>query len=289
MRSLALGVNALLLFEPEQVVIESGDGTPGGTARMVRCLAAPVPLIFNGQPLFGWAQQRVPNLYGYKQTQSFDEGDLYGTIGLEPSGGEPSFALLTQGVWVQTYQHELLPNYKLGGVVCFDRLHKTVDHSGFVRDEHFEELWVRLRPYAEALVGGGAVAAPKITSVDGLAYTPLELREFLAEHPRIVAISPELSANQEDASWRGKSIARLLDAEVLRVDDSQIDAVRVLGERELLIWRPHQATLRISSSTTARSSSCPSRRTCLRRSNSSRRSSTISSTSCRRSSASASC
>src|SRR5690606_10185984 len=109
-RSLALGVNALMLFEPEQVVIESGDGTPGNTTRMVvragaeavdvgradgtlagtyiratrlnrdkvaeatgrrgddnggleyatvelRCLAAPVPVVFNGQPLFGWSRQ----------------------------------------------------------------------------------------------------------------------------------------------------------------------------------------------------------------------------------------
>ncbi|MFO7567105.1 MAG: hypothetical protein R6X02_30955 [Enhygromyxa sp.] len=297
-RSLALGVNALLLFEPEQVVIESGDGSPGGTARMVvqagadqvdvgraegklagtyvratrlnrskvaaetgrrgddegslefgtvetRCLTAPVPVVFNSQPLFGWSRQRVPNLYGYRQVRSFDEGDLYGTIGVDPTGGEPSFQLLTHGVWIQSYQHQLLPKHRLGGIICFDRLHKTVDHSGFVRDDRFEEMWVRLRPHAEALVGGKSDEVSRITSVDGLEYSALELREFLREHPRIVIIPPTPSGDEEDRDadeqrrWRGKSIARMLDAEILQVDDSQVSAVRVLGERELLIWRPH--------------------------------------------------
>jgi hypothetical protein len=292
-RSLALGINALLLFEPEQVVIESGDGSPGGTARMVvqagaeqvevgraqgqlagtyvratklnrakvaattgrrgdddggleygtvetRCLTAPVPVVFNAQPLFGWSRQRVPNLYGYKSTRSFDEGDLYGTIGVEPTGGEPSFALLTHGVWVQSYQHELLPKQKIGGVVCFDRLHKTVDHSGFVRDDRFEEMWVRLRPHAEALIGGKPKESSRIVGLDGLEFSALELRAYLREHPRIVIIPPTAAAEDgEQQRARGQSIARLLDAEVLQVDDTQVMAVRVLGERELLIWRPH--------------------------------------------------
>lgn len=34
-RSLALGVNALMLFAPTMIVIESGDGSEGGTTRMV--------------------------------------------------------------------------------------------------------------------------------------------------------------------------------------------------------------------------------------------------------------
>ncbi|PRQ09363.1 hypothetical protein [Enhygromyxa salina] len=297
-RSLALGVNALMLFEPEQVVIESGDGTEHGTTRMVvrggadqvevgtaqgsfegtyvratklrrdkvgkstgrvggehgsleyatvesRCLAAPVPLVFNGQPLFGWARQRVPNLFGYKKVSSIDEGDLYGTIGLNPSGGEPGFQILTHGVWVQSYQYDLIKGQRLGGIICFDRLHKTVDHSGFVRDDRFEEMWLRLRPYAEALVGGRVSSAhAKITSAEGLAYTPNELRELLRKQPRVVIAAPEsFLGDDEDAqrerSRRGKSIAGMLDAQLLRVPPTQVDAVRVLGGREVLIWRPN--------------------------------------------------
>lgn len=292
-RSLALGVNALMLFEPQQVVIESGDGSPGGTARMVvqagadqvdvgraqgqlagtyvratrlnrdkvaaetgrkgsddggleygtvelRCLTAPVPVVFNGHPLFGWSRQRVPNLYGYKQVRSFDEGDLYGSIGVNPTGGEPSFQLLTHGVWVQSYQHDLLPKHKIGGIVCFDRLHKTVDHSGFVRDDRFEEMWVRLRPHAEALIGGKPQESARITNLDGLEYSALELRAFLRERPRVVIIPPAPAGREgERQRNRGQSIALRLDADILQVDDSQVTSVRVLGERELLIWRPN--------------------------------------------------
>lgn len=293
-RSLALGVNALMLFEPEQVVIESGDGTPGNTARMVvragaesvevgrgqgtmagtyvraskldrekvaketgrkgeddggleyatvesRCLTAPVPLVFNGQPLFGWSRQRVPGLFGYESVRGFDEGDLYGTIGLKPHGGVPSFQLLTHGVWVQSYQYELIKGHKLGGIVCFDRLHKTVDHSGFVRDDRFEEMWLRLRPYAEALIGGKEVATAKITSAGGLAYSPNELRELLRTHPRVVLLPPDdvTAGDTSVTTRRGSTIARMLDAELLRVPDTQVSALRVLGGRELLLWRPH--------------------------------------------------
>ena len=289
-RALALGVNALMLFEPERVVIESGDGSEGGTARMVvkagaeqvdvgraegklrgtyvraialnrdkvaaetgrrgdedggleyatvelRCLTAPVPLVFNSHSVFGWSSQRVPNLYGYKKVISFDEGDLYGTIGLDPVGCDPSFQLLTHGVWIQSYQHALIPNKKIGGIVCFDRLHKTVDHSGFVRDERFEEMWVRLRPHAEALLDGRVVDLPRITSAEGLAYSPNELRELLAERPRVVVISPEHQAGSQAAAIAA-GLADLLEAQLLRVPESQIRSVCVLGTRELHLWRP---------------------------------------------------
>ncbi|HFE45392.1 MAG TPA: hypothetical protein ENJ18_07830, partial [Nannocystis exedens] len=106
LRALALGINALLLFEPDHLVIESGDGTLAGTTRMEiqtgadtleigrpdqalggtfirasgmkrgrmsrhsklsiqgdgnderdvieqRCICAPVPIFFNGDPVFG--------------------------------------------------------------------------------------------------------------------------------------------------------------------------------------------------------------------------------------------
>jgi hypothetical protein len=292
-RSLALGVNALLLFEPDQVVIESGDGKPGNTARMVvragaesvevgraagslegtyvrasklnrkkvaaetgrqggddggleyatvetRCLTAPVPLVFNGQPLFGWSRQRLPSLFGFEKACSFDEGDLYGSIGVRPHSGLPSFQLLTHGVWVQSYQYELLAGHKIGGIVCFDRLHKTVDHSGFVRDDRFEEMWLRLRPHAEAMIGGKQFTSAKITSAGGMAYSPNELRELLREHPRVVIVAPNVNPTAgSQPGWRGSTIARMLDAELLRVPDTQVAAVRVLGGRDVLLWRPY--------------------------------------------------
>ncbi|NVB40748.1 hypothetical protein G6O69_23110 [Pseudenhygromyxa sp. WMMC2535] len=285
-RSLALGVNAVLLFSPESVIIESGDGSAAGTARMVigegaeqvdvgrgegrmagtfvrvtgldrakvrretghrgdaegsleygvieqRCLTAPVPVMFNGTPLFGWSKQRVPGLFGYQKVRSFDEGDLYGTIGLNPSGGQAVFRLLTHGVWVQSYQHELIPNKWIGGVVCFDRLHKTVDHSGFVRDEVFDELWLRLLPYAEELVGARAVDSTQITTGEGLAYGINELRVCLREQPRAVVASPALSEAKVEAV---AGIADRLDAQLLRAEADHLGRLRVLGGRELLLW-----------------------------------------------------
>ncbi|GEM_PF-870739 len=315
-RSLALGINALMLFEPETIVVESGDGTEGGTARMVirhgadevdvgktsgtlngtylraskldrdkvqaetgregdsqggrefgtvetRCLAAPVPLMFNGQPVFGWSRQRIPNLFGYNKTLSFDEGDLYGTLGLD-SPGEPSFQLLTHGVWVQSYQHTLVPKHNIGGIICFDALRKTADHSGFVRDERFEELWLRLRPYAEALAGGRRVEQPKITGLNGLELAPNELRLFLRENPRVIALPPaptggrpgkrgnrnrnrnrnrkNMGAGDPERERALAKAAKLmswaLDATLLRIPPEQLPAVRILGGRDLCLWQP---------------------------------------------------
>lgn len=289
-RSLALGVNALMLFAPSMIVIESGDGSETGTTRMVirqgidqvdvgraqgalagtyvravgldrakvgretnrhgtrdggleyttievRCLTAPVPIVFNGQSVFGWARQKIPRL-AYDKIVEFDEGDLYGVLGLKPRGGQPSFQLLTHGVWVQSYQHELVGKHPFGGIVCFDRLRKTVDHSGFVRDEVFDEMWIRLQPYAEQLLGGESVGEqPKITNLGGIAFSMHDLRALLAEHPRVLAIAPKLPSGSE-AFGRAQAIARLLDAELLRVPESQQAALRVLGGRDLLVWRP---------------------------------------------------
>src|SRR5262249_7743469 len=141
----------------------------------------------------------------------------------------------------QSYQYDLIAGQKIGGVICFDRLHKTVDHSGFVRDDRFEEMWVRLRPYAEALLGGKEVESEKITSAGGMAYSPNQLRELLREHPRVVLLAPSESDSDPASQpiWRANTIARMLDAELLRVPDTQVSAVRVLGGRDLLLWRPH--------------------------------------------------
>ena len=289
-RSLALGVNALLLFAPSMIVIESGDGSPEGTSRMVirqgldqvevgraagsldgtyvkvfgldrekvaketsrrgtndgglefatielRCLAAPVPIVFNGQSVFGWSRQKIPRPFGYKKIIELDEGDLYGALALDPEGSVPSFQLLTHGVWVQTYQHDLIDKHKLGGIICFDRLHKTVDHSGFVRDEVFDEMWLRLMPYAERLIGRKVDNAPKITNTIGEAFTIPELRALLAEVPRVLVIDPALPRGGK-AFDRAVALAKLLDAEILRVPELQLGSLRVLGGRDLMIWRP---------------------------------------------------
>ncbi|MBV1861720.1 MAG: hypothetical protein KUG77_25090 [Nannocystaceae bacterium] len=205
LRELALGINAALLFKPDRVIVESGDGTLQGTTRLemhgahdgvdigtpqrpltgtyiriegmsrgklpkilqrilevgdrprefdvidARCLAAPVPIILNHNSLFGFSAQRSPGMLGYRRTLSFDEGDLYGTLALTNSENPGAFDLLMWGVLIQSRAHDLVPGSSLAGIVCFDRLRKTADHSGIVDDERMAEMWARLQPYAQQL------------------------------------------------------------------------------------------------------------------------------------------
>lgn len=288
-RELALGLNAVLLFQPDRVVVESGDGTLAGTTRMVmhpdrdevevgrperpltgtyvhiegmkrsrlpkgfrgwndletprergvieeNCLAAPIPILVDHEPLFGFSSQRTPGLFGYEKVLSIDEGDLYGTIGMNPSFGTPSFQLLTWGVAIQSKEHQLLPKRQIGGIVCFDALHKTVDHSGIVEDERLEELWIRLRPYAEQLVTGApAVSAYRTTLLGGPVVPPADLRRLLREHPRVLVVP---RTNDADEHRRATAIGRALRAPVLCASRRVIPSLRALSGGRARILTP---------------------------------------------------
>jgi hypothetical protein len=281
-RELALGINAVLRFEPDRVVVESGDGTLEGTTRMVlhgdtdqvevgradrpmtgtyvhiegmkrarvrgfgsergaieqRCLAAPIPIIVNHESLFGYSSQRMPGLFGYRKALSFDEGDLYGTLGVSPSFGKASFQLLTRGVSIQSKEHALLPGSEIGGIVCFDALRKTVDHSGIVEDERLEEMWVRLLPYARQLVTGQEATSPYQTALLGdQILPPAELRRLLREHDRVVVVPPETLPDGAEGR-RAKAIGRALQAPVLCSPGSIIPSLRALSGGQVGIVTP---------------------------------------------------
>ncbi|HWB81487.1 MAG TPA: hypothetical protein VG755_41280, partial [Nannocystaceae bacterium] len=286
-RALALGINAALLFAPQRVVIESGDGTLEGTHRMVlqpadnrvdlgkadrplrgtfisleqidraalphkvewsehpreamrleeRCLSTPIPIVVNGVPLFGFSSQRTPALFGFRKVVSFDEGDLYGTIGIDPGFANPEFKLLTRGVAIQSKVYELLPGHKTGGVVCFDRLRKTVDHAAIVEDERLGELWLRLRPYAETLIGAKQRG---IASTHPLGEPPLpgaELCRVLREQKRVVVVSEATQPGSPEGA-RAASIGRALQAPVLCAPDDQFDWLYALSGRTVGLVRP---------------------------------------------------
>jgi hypothetical protein len=287
-RELALGINAVLMFQPDRVVVESGDGTLPGTTRMVlhgdtdqvevgrpeqpltgtfvhiegmkrsrlrsfrdlrdpprergiieeKCLAAPIPIIVNHESLFGYTSQRTPGLFGYRRALSFDEGDLYGTLGIDPSFGRASFQLLTRGVAIQSKVHDLLPGSKVGGIVCFDALRKTVDHSGIVEDERLEEMWVRLLPYARQLATGQESTSPYQTSLFGGPVLPAaDLRRLLREHHRVVVADPDV----DPASARGQraaAIGRILQAPVLSSPLDIIPSLRALSGGRIGIVTP---------------------------------------------------
>jgi hypothetical protein len=286
LRSLALGINSLMLFDPDAVVIESGDGTAAGTSRMVlerggetvdvgrasrplagtyvravklrrsvvkkatgiygdddgsrehgvietRCLATPVPILFNGVPMFGLGKHRIPGLFGFRNAMRVDEGDLYGAIGV----GRPIFQVLTHGVWIQSFQHQVIPGHPIGGTICFDRLHKTVDHSAFVQDDRFKELWLRLRPHAQRLLEGKDAELQTISGLDGMEISMADLRGRLASHDRVVAIDPAVEPGSELAE-RARSIARAVGGEVLRVPVAYRDSLRMIAGKPLEVVQP---------------------------------------------------
>ena len=291
-RALAVGLNAALLFKPERIVVESGDGTLAGSTRMVlhgdqsevevgrpdapisgtyisiqrmnrraaegswfssfsaelpkefqiieeRCLAAPIPIVFGGRPLFGWSSQRCPALFGYKKVLAFDEGELYGTIGVDPTFSTPDFRLLTWGVAIQSRAHDLVPGRRLGGVVCFDRLRKTVDHSAIVDDERLAELWARLKPYAQQLIRGDESASPYGATLLGETdvLTPIQLRG-LARDASLLVVAPPGTALDSPEGVRAKAIGHALSAPVVCVDETQLSALPLLAGADLGIIRP---------------------------------------------------
>lgn len=285
-RELALGVNALLLFAPDKIVIESGDGTKEGTTRVElhgggqkfdvgrpdhvlsgtfvraegmrraplatrmripaggrlreqdliesRCLTAPVPIVLNGEPVFGYSSMRVPQLFGYPHSLTVDEGDLYGTLVRPMRRAEVS--LLTRGVLLETVEIDLAPGASVGGVICFDGLRKTADHARVVRDERLEEVWLRLRPYALELTQGrrqGGVYAARLQG--GQELRTAELRALVRERGRAVAIAPGL----DGAPLRSaQAIARALDAPLIEVPADQVRALRILAGESARVFAP---------------------------------------------------
>ncbi len=280
LRELAIGVNALISYNPSKIIIESGDGSPQGTVRMelyagedrleigrpdhalagtfvraeglrgrgsitrerslieTRCLAAPVPILFNNEALFGHSRQRIPALFGYAAQLTFDEGDLYGAVGLA-RGNKTEFALLTRGVLIEEIEHSLIPGAALGGIVCFDRLRKSADHARIVRDERLAEMWLRIRPYARALLGGNpAREALKAHTWDGTELKSVKaLREFLHTARTVLAV-PETLCKASPRAPAAEEIAQTLGAQILCVNPAQVSALRILGGGQVDIHVP---------------------------------------------------
>ncbi len=191
-QQLAIGINALLVFEPQRIIIESGQGTIATSTRIEidptsmqitsgrpdeplngtyilaedkngmkgreveliseRCLALFIPIIVNDVFLAGYSSIRSPRLLGVKKSVQFDEGDFYGSIALSLGENTGNFLVLTHGVWIQTVKHELGLPQTFGGIIGFDSLNKTVDRASIVEDEKWREMWARVSLIARELV-----------------------------------------------------------------------------------------------------------------------------------------
>lgn len=308
LRELALGINAALLFKPDRVIVESGDGTLGGTTRLemhgahdgvdigtperpltgtfiriegmsrgklpkvlqrildsgdrprefdvvdVRCLAAPVPIILNHNALFGFSAQRNPAMLGYRRTLSFDEGDLYGTLALTNSEHPGAFDLLMWGVLIQSRSHDLVPGISLAGIVCFDRLRKTADHSGIVDDERMAEMWARLQPYAQQLIHGkDARGITTLMQLDGTIVPATEIRPLVQENRRII-LTPPRTVGSEHERGIAREVSRRLGAPVFCGHEGMASSLRAMSGGALSVvsfdpTNPHDiAALRQSES-----------------------------------------
>lgn len=207
-----------------------------------RCLASPVPIIMNGTPLFGYSRQRTPGLFGYDHVVTIDEGDLYGALGSGPSFPNPSISLLTFGVSIQSKEVELVPGARMGGIVCYDRLRKTVDHSGIVEDEVLAQLWSRLKPYAALLATGRTHLSPWSAAFLGEheAASPTMLRQRLAGARRVVIVPSRIRLESPEGA-RASAIGQALEAPVLCVDDPDLGALRAMTGGQATFVAPELA------------------------------------------------
>ncbi|MBA2663545.1 MAG: hypothetical protein H0U74_14750 [Bradymonadaceae bacterium] len=285
LRLLALGVNALMLLEPREIVIESGDGTVKGTTRLVirgredvvevgkseqplrgtfiratdlkrskitgrsalaphelgprectaiedRCITAPVPIIVNNRPLFGYSSERSPaSLFGFSRTIRFDEGDLYGTIGIAARPTGAVFRLVTHGAWIQSTAHSFAPDLQIGGVVAFDRLRKTADHAGIVQDGVYEQMWLRLLPYVQQLrAGNQGLVNYQLAQLDGEHLAPAAAIALMRESGGAVLVAPS-HASVGTRAEHSRRLGQALELPVFIVAaDQQVSMRAIAGE-----------------------------------------------------------
>ncbi len=222
-----------------------------GSVVQDRCMLTPVPVVLNGEPLSGYSSERSLPLFGYTRRTELDEGDLYGTIGLTGSYALRGIRIMVRGVWIETIPHpsdlhgkkgtwEDKKSGYIGGAVSFDRLRKTADHAGIVRDERYRELLARLDPYvAQARGRKGATAVARYSTLQGT-LTLRETRDLVLASDRVVCLVDKKSvsvtaaiAALEDAAKRPLLATNAKDVEHLTsLSGGQVDIVEVRDREE---------------------------------------------------------
>lgn len=214
-----------------------------------RCMLTPVPVMLNGEALSGYSSERALPLFGYRKRTELDEGDLYGTIGLTGSYALRGIRIMVRGVWIETIPHPSDTHGKkgdwknkksgyLGGAVSFDRLRKTADHAGIVRDERFRELLARLEPYvARARGNKGASAEVVYHGVDG-PLTLRETRKLLLGGERAICLVSSPGAIREGSLAR--ALADRLGGPVVATNSKSVEHLTSLsgGDVDILEVRP---------------------------------------------------
>ena len=174
----------------------------GTIARVVeeRCMLTPVPVVLNGESISGYSSERSLPLFGYHNRTPVDEGDLYGTLGLTTSDALRGIKLMVRGVWIETVPHSSDVHGGggrlksegagyIGGALSFDRLRKTADHAGVVRDDRYRELMVRLEPYVRLTRNPSrAEDVAAYRTLAGQELTLTQVRSLALEAERVICL-----------------------------------------------------------------------------------------------------
>jgi hypothetical protein len=203
-----------------------------------RCVMPDVSVMFNGREVshITWTlhdRQVYP-----EDVIHIDEDDLYGELWPSPGKKQSYFDLMTWGVKIDRVRNEIGPFRGVSGAVVFNKLKKTADHAKIVRDENFDRLWARLRPYAEMLGGmrdkiGYDVALP---GTGGAPLAPDALLEELAGVERVLMIDPDVDSMRSDREV-AHGVADALNARLLVAEPDQDALVRLLSDDDVEVVR----------------------------------------------------
>ena len=154
-------------FSEEGINVSPDDVRISNVEALVyaRCLYSIVPLQLNGELITGYNTSKSMKMRHLRFPVAFDEGDLYGGIGMMHDTEHPAeLKILTNGIWVETI-HPDLPK-GLFGVVGYERIHKTASQYGIVRDNRLDEMLERLKPHVDKiLVDVGATKRERLAAL----------------------------------------------------------------------------------------------------------------------------
>lgn len=209
----------------------AADGNPAWPEQLAlsdRVGLVPLEIEFNQDRIVSTHLERKNFLDGRGKplpVVDVDEPDLQARLWKNPET-EPVFRIMTFGVGIERLSREELPLGSLSGLVNFNRLTKTADHYGIVRDAKLAHCIARLRPYA-ALVGKDEGEAPRheIKDAEGNYLSPEALAEILRSTRRILVVPPENKAHLPHAI----DLAKDLEATVLIISHGELDTLRALA------------------------------------------------------------
>jgi hypothetical protein len=206
-----------------------------------KVIAPGVQVMLNGHFVSDWNSAHFEQRHWGTDSIEIDEDDLYGKLWVSPFGGPGEFDIMTWGVKIERLEREGAPFSKVYGAVNFNRLNKTADHAKIVRDEVLDELWARLRPYADGLkqsyrsMHGGVTYG--ISRPDGTKFAPPELVELIRTNDRAVVVLAS-EASGVHPLRRARDIGRVLDVPVLVVPENEYETLEMLAGDRLEFVEP---------------------------------------------------